>query len=438
MTTDRRTVLKRVSAAGVAAALAGCIGVEEQDGTPTSSDGGSGGDGGDGSSDGSSDTSTESTETQGPAGEATIWYSLPDSEIPTREDLIETFNGESHHSVDGGDISDMEQKTTSAIPAGQGPEMFQWAHDWVGDYTQQGFAVDRGDELGVSLDQYTDAAAQAVQYDGKVVGLPLTAETVTLIVNRDIVDQVPETADDLLAAIEEHHSPDDNQYGITFMFDAYFTSGLVQAFGGYYFDPNADPALGLDQEETIEGLQFVMDNFRPYMPNDPEYEPQTGTFAEGNAAFMLNGPWSLATLNENDLDYEVTTFPEFESDAQFTPYTGIQMWYFAKAMEEGGADAAAAREFAEWHTTNEDHFKTLAEEQGKIPVLRSLVESGELPDHVAAFSKTVDQGVPMPTDPRMNDVWAAMESPIAQVFSGEREPEEALTQAAEDARSNWN
>jgi len=425
MTMERRTVLKRIGGVGAATALAGCS-VQEQ------GSGGSDGEtaSGDGSGDGASGGSQQS------GGTATAWYQLQDSEIPAREDAMETFASETEFGVEGSDISNMEKKTTSAIPAGQGPEIFEWAHDWVGDYYQREFVVDQSDELSVSLDQFTDAAASAVQFDDAVVGLPHSAETVTLIYNADIVDETPETVDDMVAAMEEYHDPSSSQYGLAAPFNPYFTSGWIQAFGGYYFDPEQDPALGLDADEAIEGLQFALDTLRPYMPDDPTYEPQAATFSEGNAAFAVNGPWYLATLNQNDVNYEVATFPEIDG-GEVTPYTGISMWYFADAMSEGGADATAARNFVEWFATNEDHATRLAEEQGAIPVLDSLVGSDELPDHVQTYSQTVSQGVPMPTDPRMNKVWSPLENALIEAFNGDATAEGALTTAAEEIRSNW-
>ena len=427
MTMERRTVLERIGGVAAAAALAGCS-VQEQGSTGgTASGGGSG----DGSSQGADGTASGSS-----GGTATAWYQLQDSELPARQDAIASFGEQTEYAIEGSDISKMENKTTSAIPAGQGPEIFEWAHDWVGDYSQREFVVDQSDELSVSLDQFSDAAASAVQYDGAVVGLPHSAETVTLIYNADIVDEAPETMDDMVAAMEDYHDPDKSQYGLAAPFDPYFTSGWIQAFGGYYFDPEKDPALGIDSDASVEGLQFALDPLRPYMPNDPTYEPQAAAFSEGNAAFAVNGPWYLATLNQNDVNYEVATFPDIDG-GQVRPYTGISMWYFASAMSDGGSSAEAARSFVEWFATNEDHQLRLAEEQGSIPVLDSLVGSDELPSTVQTYSQTVSQGVPMPTDPRMNKVWAPVKTALTKCFNGDAEPEQALSTAAEEIRSKW-
>lgn len=420
MIIDRRDLLRCFGGMGASLALAGCLDVQQQGSTNE----------GQGDNDGSIDDGS------GPSGTATAWYSLSETELPAREGVIETFNDQSKHALEEADISDLQKKTTSAIPTGQGPQIFEWAHDWVGDYYQRGFVVDQSEEIGVSLDTFTEAAAQAVQFDGSVVGLPHTAETVTLIYNTEIVDEPPETVEEMVAVMEAHHDPKKNQYGLSYPFDPYFVSAWLQAFGGYYFDASKDDVLGIDNEKTVRGLQFALDNFQPYMPNDPTYEPQAAAFAEGNAAFAINGPWYLTTLNEKGVNYEVTTLPT-PTDGTPNPYTGITMWYFTTAMENDDADTTAARTFVEWYVTNEDHILQLAEEQGSIPVLDSLVGSDELPEAVQSFSQTVEQGTPMPTHPKMNKVWPQMETALIEAFNGDASANDALNGAATSVRENW-
>lgn len=424
----RRNVLKYIGGSGAAMALAGCISVREQ---------GSGGDSQNGNTQsGTGGKTGDGTETTGAAGSAKAWYSLPEPEIPARKNAMQAFSDQSRHTIEGADISELDKKTTSAIPAGQGPQTFEWAHDWVGDYFQRGFIVDQSDKIDVSLDTFTSAASEAIQFEGNVVGLPHAAETVTLIYNTDIVDKPPKTVADMVAVMKEYHDPNSGHYGLSYPFDPYFVSGWLQAFGGYYFDPSKDDTLGVNSKETVRGLQFTLDNFRPYMPNDPTYEPQAAAFASGNAAFAINGPWYLATLNEKGVHYEVTTLPTPDGGKP-NPYTGITMWYFAKGMEENTPDTAAAREFIEWFVTNEDNILRLAKEQGTIPVLADLVNSDDLPSEVQAFSQTVAQGTPMPTHPKMNKVWPPMETALIKAFNNPDSAEKALDQAAKTIRSNW-
>lgn len=430
MTTDRRKLLK-MGGMAAAAALAGCVGVEEQ-GTPTS--GGSSGSGGSGGGDESS--ATQTTEPAVDPGTATTWYARSSAEGETLKGVIEEFNGQSRHTVEGSDLSDLEQKTQSAIPAGQGPQIFEWAHDWVGDYYQRGFLSDQSENLSVNMDTFTDAAAEAVQFDGAVVGLPFAAETVTLLYNKEYVDSPPESVSEMVDVMEQHHDPSNGTYGLGYPLDPYFMSAFAQAFGGYYFDPNEDEMLGLSDAETVEGFNYIIDTLVPYMPNDTQYGPQAAAFSEGNAPFAINGPWFLGTAAEKGIDIGVTKLPTVEGNAP-RPYTGIQLWYFAKGMENTESDAVAAREFAEWYVTNEEQLLANAESHGFIPVHKDLAGDDDLPAPVQGYSQAVQQGVPMPTHPRMNGVWGPVSTAFGKALDGNMSVTDAMVEAEETIRSNW-
>ncbi|QZP39640.1 extracellular solute-binding protein [Halobaculum magnesiiphilum] len=430
MATDRRKLLK-MGGMAAAAALAGCVGVEEQ-GTPTS--GSSGGSGGSGDSGGSG--ATQTTEPAVDPGTATTWYARSSAEGETLKGVIEEFNSQSRHTVEGSDLSDLEQKTQSAIPANQGPQIFEWAHDWVGDYYQRGFLSDQSGNLSVSMDTFTDAAAEAAQFDGAVVGLPFAAETVTLLYNEEYVDSPPESVSEMVDVMEEHHNPSNGTYGLGYPLNAYFMSGFAQAFGGYYFDPEADEMLGIANEETVEGFEYILDTFVPYMPNDTQYGPQAAAFSEGNAPFAINGPWYLGTAREKGVDVGVTSLPTADG-SEPSPYTGIQLWYFAKGMGSSEADATAAREFVEWYVTNEEQLLANAESHGFIPVHEELAGDDDLPSSVQGFSQAVQQGVPMPTHPRMGDVWGPLETGFGKALNGNMSVNDAMVEAEETIRSNW-
>jgi len=197
----------------------------------------------------------------------------------------------------------------------------------------------------------------------------------------------------MVEVMDSYHDPDSGQYGLSYPFDPYFTSAFLQGFGGYYFDPAADPRLGVDLDETVQGLEFALENLTPYMPNDPTYEPPGRRVRGGQRRLRHQRPWYLATLNDKGVNYEVTSLPAVDG-GELRPYTGISMWYFADAMSDGGADATAGREFVEWYVTNEEMHLENAEEHGAIPVLDSLVGSDDLPENVQAYSETVGKGVP--------------------------------------------
>lgn len=428
MARNRRDVLKTVGGAAFVGTLAGCVGVSEDTETPT--------EGGD------SPASTENDATDGgtplpPTGTAAAWYALNENEQGRRKETIATFNEKTRHTVEGTDLSDLQKKLNSAVPAGEGPQIFDWAHDLAGDYSQKGFLTPQTGKLDVSLDTFTQAAQGAAKFDGEVIGLPYSAETVGLVYNKELVDSPPKSLSEMKAIMEEHHDPANGSYGLSYPINPYFISGWAQAYGGYYFDHTKDPQLGLSRDSTIKGLRLVLDDLRPYMPNDPKYGAQVAPFLDGNAPFAINGPWFLSSVNKNNLDVGVTGFPSVPDGGSPRPYTGITLWYFAKGMQRDEGKANAAREFAEWFATNESLHLDAAEKFGAIPVLKSLSGSDDLPPKVKGFSQAVEQGYPMPAHPKMNQVWGPMGDGFMKAFNGSADLRTAMEEAEATIRSNW-
>ncbi|KTG12622.1 extracellular solute-binding protein, partial [Haloferax profundi] len=393
----------------------------------------SGNGGGDG---GEETTAQEETESTGPAGTFTLWHQRAEAEKKALEQNAEAFTSETKHTADPAEIADLRKKTTSAIPAGQGASMFDWAHDWTGEYYQNGFLSDQSENLDVDLSVYTQPAQAAVQFDGATVALPYAAETVGLIYNKDLVDEPPETIAEMVSIMEEHHDPENGKYGLSYPLNAYFMSAWAHAFGGYYFD-ESNVELGLSKEATLDGFRLILDNFVPYQPKDTGYDPQAAVFLEGNAPFAINGPWFLGDVKSNGIDAGIARLPSPEGDAEPKPYTTVKQLYFTTRVDEDEAKAAAAREFAEWYTTNTDVLSNNAEEFGYIPVHKELAESGDLPAAVEGFSKSVALGTPIPSHPNMGDVWGPLEDAFNSVKNGDAELQSAFERAEADIRSNW-
>jgi len=246
-------------------------------------------------------------------------------------------------------------------PPDRGPETFDWAHDKVGDYSQRGFLTDRSDELNVELDQFTDAAADAVQYKGDVVGLPHGAETVGLVYNTDIVDEAPETVDDMVAVMEDYHDPENGKYGLGYPINSYFVSAWLQAFGGYFLDLDADPQLGVAEDETVKGLEFLVNNFKPYMPKDFSYGPRQ---PPSRTERRIRHQRSMVPLDAQRQGRELRgrETPEARRGSP-RPFTGISMWYFTKGMDEDTPAATAGQDFVEWYVTDEELALQLANDR---------------------------------------------------------------------------
>lgn len=423
---DRRTVLGALASAGVLG-LAGCASVEESGGNGNgNSDGGNG----DGTETGNGDGNGDDGSTM--AGEAEIWYELQEGELEIMEGALADFDESTDYRMEGVNVAEMQDRLSSSIPTGEGPELFIWAHDWAGDFSDSGFLSAQTGNLDVDLNSFTQAARDAVQFEDEVYGLPFGAETVALLYNKDMVDEPPATIEEMTSVMEEYHDPANNEFGLSYNIDAYFISGYAHAFDGFYYRTDGHE-LGLTKEETLDGFRVVLEDLDPFSPDDPAYGPQAAVFAEQRAPFAINGPWELGNL---DFDVGVAKLPAPEGGTP-APYSGIQMIYFADGIEEEESRAEAGRAFAEWYTTNTDVITELANDQGLIPVLDELAGSGDLPAAVEGFAASAADGTPMPAHPRMNQVWGPTEDAFMNALSGEMSIEDAMADAEERIRENW-
>ncbi|MFC6951761.1 substrate-binding domain-containing protein [Halorubellus litoreus] len=444
MSDQRREFLKKTAALTALTGVAGCVGVSETTETsaPTEGDGGDGNSGDGGSGDESTTTTEEEglsvVEPENSGGTAELWHARREAEKRSLEAQIETFNGEYDQQVKPSEIAELGTKTETAIPAGKGPHSFDHAHDWAGKYYQNGWVVDASDDLRVDPDEYfTSTGADATQFDGATVGLPYAAETVGLVYNTDIVDEPPETFEEMKSIMDDYHAPSDGKYGLSYPVNSYFQSAWMHAFGGFYYD-DANDELGLTNQETVDGLEFIVNQLAPYMPDSPDYGAQAEAFKQGRAPFAINGPWFLGGARDAGVSLDVTSFPTVDGNEP-SPYTGVKLLFFSKQMGEGkDANATASREFIEWYTTNPDVLKGLADEHAYIPVHKELAESDDLSPTVSGYASAVSQGIPMPTNPKMQGVWGPTDGALKRAFNGQQTPKKALEQAETEVRENWN
>ena len=323
-------------------------------------------------------------------------------------------------------------KLRGSVPQADGPELFEYPHDRA--YRVIEFVADQATELRVDPCQYIDVAWDATQFQGKTVGLPVSAQTVGLYYNEAIVDEPPETLTEMQAVMDRYHDPDKGQYGLVMSLNPYFVSGFAQAYGGDIYDEEADE-LGLTSDAVERGFRVFFEEVAPYAVSPHEDDVE---FREGNVAFAIDGPWRLSVLVDSDIEWGVTTLPALPDGGEMRPYMGVKLLYFSKRVVEDPQQGMVARQFAEWYTTNEARLRELVETDAEwVPVYTELVDDPSLPEPTRVFSEQCKRGYPMPANEKMMQVWG----PVDDVLRPVREDEQALTEALETAeeriREEW-
>jgi arabinogalactan oligomer/maltooligosaccharide transport system substrate-binding protein len=376
------------------------------------------------------------TESAGAETTVTIWHSIGPSELRPFEDLVEEFM------IDNPDINivleqkaDMENVLKVTIPAGTGPDLFIWAHDWTGKMSEGGLLTPIDNFVTKELmDKFTESARDAFRYNGHYYGVPYTAETTALIYNKKLVPKAPESFDDMEKVMKAFKSR--GLYGIaTNPIEPYYLSAWMHAFGGFLFNDTSKKS-GLGMPQTIKGTKFFYERVYPYMAQTDDYNAQVSVFRDGRAPYIIDGPWSIPETKAAGIDVGVAPIPYINEGGKTyypQPYSGIKGIYMTKNVRV----AKAAWRFMEWFSTSDYVSKTLAMRNGYIPILKSAVEDPQIKNDpvLYGFARALEHAVPMPNSPEMGGVWDPARRAALDIMSGKLNAESALKKADQEIKS---
>lgn len=322
-------------------------------------------------------------------------------------------------------------KFIQAAQVGQGPDLLGWAHDRVGDLTGSGLI--RSVDLSPAVrGRLLDKAVAAFQIQGGLYGYPIGMETLTLITNREILPQPPESFEAIMALQDQLAQRD----LYTLMFDYanfYFSFPLLAARGGYIFnrlpDGSLDPQdVGLNDPGAVAGLRWIdrMVEQRVLL-KDTSYSVMVANMVQERLALMIAGPWEWSNLERNGLDFEVSPLPTLGGDPARS-LIGVQ----GLMVNRSSPNPDLVQEFVERYVLTEAGLRILNEDVAiGVPSVRSLAEEMGRDPRIQATLESIETGVLIPNIPEMNAVWTAMAGLVADVVNDRIEAEAALDSAVD-------
>ncbi|TVP71077.1 MAG: extracellular solute-binding protein, partial [Nitriliruptor sp.] len=203
-------------------------------------------------------------------------------------------------------------------PAGQGPDIFVGAHDWLGELVENGVVAPL--DLGAAADDFLEVATQAFAYDGTNYGLPYAIENIALIRNTELAPESPETLEEMiemgLASVEAGDADLPVSWQQNGNGDPFHNYWVVTGAGGYVFGQADDGSyeaddLGIDSEGGLEAAEIFGDMYeRDFLNVDVTYDVMIDSFSSGRSPFAVTGPWAVGDFA--DVDYVVEAFPTVE------------------------------------------------------------------------------------------------------------------------------
>ena len=376
---------------------------------------------------------TEPPATEAPLPPLAVW--ADDKFGPIIETIAAPFTEETGISVEVTviDFQDMREQITTQAPAGEGPDVFIGAHDWLGEMVANGIAspLDLGDKTA----NFTEVSLNAFSTNGSLYAMPYAQEAIALFYNADLVETPPATVEDLKTICDDLGDSIDNCWGIQgggSAPDAFHNFPFVAAKGGYIFgfDPSTGfdvTDVGLDSDAAIAGVaameELVADGYIDAIDEDDAKQ----LFLDGKQAFFMSGPWWVNTWEDAGLNYGVATLPTLDGDAM-SPFVGVRGFF----VSEFGENKAIAEEFLTSFIATDDTMLALFNADPRGPAWTPIVDQAT---GFEAFAESASNGLFMPNVPEMGAVWEPLGNQLLAVRNGQVSAADAMAQAAEQVRN---
>ncbi len=387
---------------------------------------------------GGGDTSSTSDESKAPAAEASgeatgapardadadlvIWADNMRAEVI--KPFAEEFGKDNGIKVQVQYVTDVRGDFSAAIQSGTGPDVIIGAHDWLGEFVQNGSVSPLN--LGSDLEgQFNPKAIEAARYEGQTYAIPYAMETLALIRNKALAPEAPATLDDAVTLGEslkaEGKASNVLLTNVGQTGDGYHAYPFLSAYGGGFFgktaDGDYDPSkVILDSPETIKGAEIMADlGKKGILSVNIDGSNAESLFTKGDVPFYIAGPWVIPGTRNAGIDYEITPLPATADGGQLHPFYTVQMAYVSAKAK----NPALAEEFVLNTMASKDVQVALFNAGQRVPALTAAVnEVAKDNPEVKIWDDAVANAHLMPNIPGMNGVWTAVGQSTADIVAG--------------------
>ena len=358
-----------------------------------------------------------------------IW--ADDKRAPILEDVGAAFEEEFGIAVEVQQLEfgDVRSQVLTAAPAGEGPDIFIGAHDWLGEMVSNSIVASI--DLGDVAEDFAQPSIDAWTFGGTLFGVPYASENVALIYNTDLVSEAPATWEDVFSISQELRESGDAEYGFVMQEgNGFFFFPIQTAFGGYIFGENEDgwdPSdIGVGNEGSQAAGTWLQELYdADLQPEAADYDTVMTLMKEGDAAMMINGPWAIPDLQDAEVPFAVASLPAGPAgDAR--PFLGVQA-FMVSAFSENLELATA---FLLDYVATPDIMQQIFDADPRVPNYLPVVDS-TTDEITLGFVAAGENGWAMPNIPEMGSVWQAWGDNLTLITQGQLSGAEAFAQAGE-------
>lgn len=216
----------------------------------------------------------------------------------------------------------MKTVLQTQLRSGDGPDVFKWGsgQGFGGSLAEADLLLDLTDAYSQYKWPVYDFAKEQVTFDGKIMGVPGTMETVGLFYNKDIFSELgipePKSLPDLKAAADKVKAAGKTPFALGdkegWEGGHLLSIALSSEVGSEGIRKLVAGESSWDSPEVVKALRVWSDfNDAGYLPKSPTsltYDAQNALFLSQKAAMVPTGSWFVDAI-QNDAKFEAGYIP---------------------------------------------------------------------------------------------------------------------------------
>lgn len=356
-------------------------------------------------------------------GRLTLWHSWTPAEVEVLEGALAQFQ-EIHPGVRIIPVSMPEEQILSEFSKtgndGLGPAMLIGKNSWISQLADAGLI------RPVSLNQEPDTLTffnlrnrALVEYQDEIFGVPMSLEPYALYYNKDMVTELPESLDALLA-----EAADGNGVSFVPRFEEAYWG--IQPFGAGLFD--ATGQFTLAGSGFVEWLRWVAEaQAAPGVILNVDDKSLLELFATGQIAYYVGKPATQARLHaladdQNAIDFGVMPLPQGPNGSSGPLLTAETILLYTYMSDE---QAVIANELAKFLVNNQQSIRFMRE-LDHVPANPAIRVDRRIYPLVNGFARQATTAVVMPNDISSQRLVEAGNRAYITVLSGTDSAETAV------------
>lgn len=348
-------------------------------------------------------------------GEVTLWHAYEANGVEEKiflqiVDSIKKKNPELKINVQRIPIYEITNRYKVGVKNNTAPDLFINPNDDLGDLVREKMVLDITPYVSGKLSSVAPFAVEGVKVEGKIYGVPESANTVVLYYNNTLLDKAPATTDELLNAVK-------NNKALAAVRGPYHLFGFFPAFGGKLLDDNGKCVA--DNGGFSEAMQYLVDLKKAGATLETGDADLVLSFVEGKSAMLINATWALNEYKQA-LGNKLSASPLPANKNKDAPFTIIDAFY----VNPNSKNPQLALDVA-LSLTNAESSKMFTDGASHIPV-RADVKTNSL---MANLIKAASEGTPRPQSKEFNNYWSPFSEMFVRVFELNTAPADAVKQA---------